>query len=138
MSGFKIVTRNQQEIRFSYYLESAPITSRAFAKLLPFKRTLMHARVSGQEIWTDDAPLIDIIQENASVFTEAGEVVFGPENPKRTKTVHCFGIYYGEGRGLDAANIFAKVMDEDMPKLILLGEAIWKSGEQELTFLHAD
>jgi len=94
----------------------------------------MHARVSGQEIWIDNAPELDIIQENASVFTAPGEVVYGPLKPARTKTSNCMGIYYGEGRGLDCCNIFAKVFDEDMPLLKELGENIWKQGTQELIF----
>jgi hypothetical protein len=47
------------------------------------------------------------------------------------------GIYYGEGKGLDAANIFARAYEEDMPALRLLGEKIWKEGEQELRFEEA-
>ncbi|PAM92987.1 hypothetical protein B4N84_20335, partial [Flavobacterium sp. IR1] len=62
-----------------------------------------------------------------------GEVVFGPTKPSRTKTANCFGIYYGEGRGLDACNIFAKVVEEDKQKLVDLGNDIWKNGSQELT-----
>lgn len=134
MTGFKIITPDQQNIRFHYYLDAAPITAQAFATLLPFTRIFFHARVSGQEIWIDDVPPLNIIQENASVFTEAGEVVFGPAQPVRTKTANCMGIYYGEGKGLDAANIFAKVLDEDMIKLKELGEKIWKEGQQTLVF----
>ena len=93
----------------------------------------MHARVSGQEIWIDNAPVLDIIQENASVYTEPGEVVYGPLNPKRAKTSNCMGIYYGEGKGLDCCNIFAKVLDEDMYLLKALGEKIWKQGVEEIT-----
>jgi Protein of unknown function (DUF3830) len=78
-------------------------------------------------------PKLDIIQENASIFAEPGEVVFGPTKPSRTKTANCFGIYYGEGKGLDACNIFAKVVDTDKQKLLDLGNDIWKNGSQELT-----
>ena len=133
-AGFRILTQNGQQIRFRYYVADAPVTSAAFTTLLPFTRTFFHARVSGQEIWIDDVPALDIIQENASVFTEAGEVVFGPSKPRRTKTAGCLGIYYGEGKGLDAANIFAKVYEEDLARLKQLGEEIWKKGQQELTF----
>ena len=122
----------------SKHHEDAPATSRAFSALLPFTRTLIHARVSGQEIWTDDAPVLDIIQENASVFTEPGEVVYGPLKPTRAKTSNCMGIYYGEGRGLDCCNIFAKVFEEDMPMLKQLGENIWKKGAEELIFEKLD
>jgi len=134
MTGFILKTSNNKIIRFSYYPDTAPVTSKAFASLLPFTRTFIHARVSGQEVWTDNAPSLDIIQENASVFTEPGEVVFGPLKPLRTKTSNCMGIYYGEGKGLDCCNIFAKVFDEDRELLKVLGEAIWKHGEQAVTF----
>ena len=133
MNGFKITTPDGQEIRFEFYPDTAPVTSKAFPGILPFTRTFYHARVSGQEIWIDDVPKLDIIQENASVFTEPGEVVFGPSKPARTKTANCFGIYYGEGKGLDACNIFAKVIERDKQKLIELGNNIWKNGAQELT-----
>lgn len=133
MTGFKISTPDGQEIKFVLYLDDAPITSRAFQSILPFTRTFNHARVSGHEIWIDDVPKLDIIQENASVFTEPGEVVFGPTKPSRTKTANCFGIYYGDGKGLDACNIFGKVVDTDKQKLLDLGNDIWKNGSQELT-----
>jgi hypothetical protein len=44
------------------------------------------------------------------------------------------GIYYGEGKGLDSCNIFAKVMDDDMEQLQKLGNEIWRHGEQEIVF----
>jgi hypothetical protein len=91
-----------------------------------------HARVSGKEIWIDNVPPVDTIQENASVFAAPGEVVIGPSKPARAKTANCFGIYYGEGRGLDAANIFARIIDADIKKLEELGNRIWKHGPQEL------
>lgn len=138
MNKFIIKTSDNKIIRFKLYSEEAPVTCSAFMKLLPFTRTFLHARVSGQEIWIDNAPPLDIIQENASVFTEPGEVVFGPLNPKRTKTSNCMGIYYGEGKGLDCCNIFAKVLEEDMDLLKQLGNGIWKEGTQELTFEKLD
>ena len=134
MTGFILKTSDNKTIRFNYYVDAAPITAKAFDGLLPFTRTFMQARVSGQEIWIDDAPPLDIIQENASIFAEPGEVVFGPLKPTRTKTSNCMGIYYGEGKGLDCCNIFAKVVEEDMQLLKALGEAIWKQGVQKITF----
>ncbi len=134
MLSFILKTPNNKIIRFKYYLDEAPVTCKAFNALLPFIRTFMHARVSGQEIWIDNAPPLDIIQENASIFTIPGEVVYGPLKPARTKTSNCMGIYYGDGTGLDCCNIFAKVFDEDLYLLNQLGEIIWKDGVQELTF----
>ncbi len=138
MSGFKIITQQKQVIRFAYYTEDAPITVAAFNNTLPFSRTFYHARISGLEIWIDDAPSLDIIQENASVFTEVGEVVIGPEKPARTKTANCLGIYYGEGKGLDCCNIFAKVFPADLIKLKELGDQIWQHGKQEIRFEELD
>lgn len=134
MKGFFIKLSDNKIIRFRYYIEEAPVTTKAFDALLPFSKTFYHARVSGQEIWTDNAPQLDIIQENASVFTVPGEVVYGPLKPSRTKTSNSMGIYYGEGKGLDCCNIFAKVFDEDMSLLITLGNHIWKNGMQEIKF----
>jgi hypothetical protein len=132
--GFKITTSSGVEIRFEYYEADAPVTVAAFRSLLPFTLRLKHARFSGEEIWADDAPPLKIIQENASVFTNAGEVVYGPDAPLRTRTRNCIGIYYGEGKGLDAANIFAYVNVHDRKLLAELGNKIWLHGAEELTF----
>lgn len=137
MEGFKIITAGNEEIKFNFY-QDAPLTSKAFAQILPFTRIFYHAKVSGQEIWIDDVPPLDIIQENASVFTHPGEVVVGPAKPLRTKTANCFGIYYGNGKGLDAANIFARVIEADLQKLIELGNDIWKCGSQEIIVTSLD
>jgi len=134
MSTFRIRTKENEIIRFNLYDDAAPVTVEAFIKTLPFTRSFVHARVSGQEIWIDDAPELDIIQENASVFTEPGEIVIGPLKPARAKTAKCMGIYYGEGKGLDCGNIFGKVYSEDFQKLIELGDRIWRQGLQELIF----
>lgn len=138
MTGFKITTPENQKIKFEFYLDTAPVTSKAFTGILPFSRSFHHARFSGQEIWIDDVPKLDIIQENASVFIEPGEVVFGPAKPIRVMTANCFGIYYGDGKGLDACNIFAKVIESDKQKLIDLGNNIWKNGAQILTISAID
>ena len=134
MTGFQIRTQNNQTIRFRFYFNDAPHTSNAFLKILPFSRTFFHARISGQEIWIDNAPELDIIQENASVFTEPGEIVLGPIKPTRVKTSKCLGIYYGDGKGLDSCNIFGKVFDEDLSLLKTLGDKIWRQSSQQITF----
>ena len=135
MTGFIIKITDNQIIRFRYYNEDAPISVEAFQKVLPFTLSFYHARTSGQEFWVANAFPFDIIQENASVFTEPGEIVLGPLKPIRAKAGGGgIGIYYGEGKGLDAANIFGKVFEEDLPMLKILGEKIWKDGQQELTF----
>ena len=135
MKGFTIRTKDNQIMRFNYYLEEAPVSCAAFDAVLPFTLAFYHARTSGQEFWIANAFNFDIIQENASVFTEPGEIVLGPMKPLRAKAGGGgIGVYYGEGKGLDAANIFGKVFPEDIEVLKSLGEKIWKQGEQQLTF----
>ena len=134
MNGFQVKTSYGAIIRFSYYINEAPLTSAAFAATLPFTRQFLHARVSGQEIWIDNAPGLDVIQENASVFVAPGEVAIGPLLPARNKVSKCMGILYGEGHFLDCSNIFAKVYDEDLSLLQELGNKTWKEGVQELVF----
>lgn len=134
MKGFLIRSKDNQTIRFKFYNDAAPITSAAFLKTLPFSRTFFHARVSGEEIWIDDAPSLNIIQENSSIFAEPGEIVIGPANPARNKIANCMGIFYGEGRLLDGGNIFGKVVEEDLNLLKTLGDMIWRQGGQELIF----
>ena len=134
MKTFFIKTQKGQKIKFQLYMDDAPITSKAFLQTLPFKRTFYQARTSGQEIWIDNAPELDIIQENASVFPKPGEIIIGPKKPLRNAVAGCMGIFYGEGKGLDCSNIFGKVFAEDMELLVTLGNEIWKQGEQELIF----
>src|SRR5687767_6946781 len=134
MNGFLIRTKDNQTIQFMCYDDAAPITSAAFLKVLPFSRIFLHARVSGQEIWIEDAPSLDIIQENSSVFAEPGEIVIGPVLPARNKIANCMGIFYGEGRLLDGGNIFGKVFEEDLNLLKTLGDSIWRNGAHELNF----
>jgi Protein of unknown function (DUF3830) len=134
MTGFSIRTAGNQVIRFQFYHDDAPLTCTAFSKIIPFSKTFFHARVSGQEIWIDNARVPDIIQENSSVFAEPGEIVIGPLKPARNKVAGFMGIFYGEGKLIDSSNIFGKVFDEDLALLKLLGEKIWKQGAQELKF----
>lgn len=133
MTGFKLKTKDGTEVRFEYY-DEAPETSKAFDKALPFTLTIMHAKVSGQELWSDKAPKLNAIQENASVFAEAGEFVIAPSKPERNKVKNCLGIFYGEGKLVDCCNIFATAFDEDLYLLKELGEKIWREGFQEMSF----
>lgn len=134
MTGFSIQAEGQPVIRFHFYNDSAPRTSEAFWNMLPFSRTFFHARISGQEIWTDDAPKLDIPQENSTVIADPGEIAIGPINPQRNKVAGLMGIFYGDGKLVDGSNIFARVFDEDLPLLKELGEKIWKQGARELKF----
>ena len=134
MTGFSITTSAGEVIRFLCYIDAAPLTSQAFLKSLPFTGFFLHARVSGQEIWTERPPQLDIMQENSTLLAEPGEVAIGPLKPKRNKVAGLMGIFYGEGKLVDGGNIFARVVEEDLALLRALGDKIWKQGGQELKF----
>lgn len=131
MPQFTLTTPAGTVIRFETYPEAAR-TAQAFLQALPHRVLWRHAMTSGQEIWTPEAPPLDVIQENSSVFVRPGEVVIGPIQPKRNQIAGCMGIYYGEGKGLDSGNVFAAVLDEDYAALIALGHEILLGGEQLL------
>jgi hypothetical protein len=134
MRGFVLRPSAGIPIRFELYDSIAPVTAGAFINQLPFQRMFFHARVSGEEIWTDSAPVLDIIQENVSVFAGPGEIVIGPAQPLRNRIAGCIGIFYGEGRLVDGGNIFGKVLQEDINILKVLGDDLWRKGGQELFF----
>ena len=94
MDQFLIKIQDNLNIRFRLYNNEAPITTKAFASNIPFSKPFLHARISGEEIWTDDGPQLDIQQENVSVFAEPGEIVVGPIKPARNRVANCIGIFY--------------------------------------------
>lgn len=135
MHSFAIRFAEKKEIKFRLYLDKAPFTCDAFWKALPFELKILHAKISGQEIWSPDAPKLNIIQENATIFADAGEVVIAPILPERNKITGCIGIFYGEGKLLDCANVFAKVYEEDLNALKKTGEEIWLNGSRDAQFI---
>ena len=44
------------------------------------------------------------------------------------------GIFYGEGKLLDAGNIFGKVLEEDMSLLKTLGESVLAQWSSKIVF----
>jgi hypothetical protein len=134
MDGFRILTPDNQVIRFRYYLPQAAATCRSFEASLPFQQVLFHARVSGLEIWTEDGPKLNLPQENSSIFAAPGEIVLGPILPERNRIRGCLGIFYGEGKLLDCGNIFGKVVEDDFEKLRKVGDTIWRKGGIMLRF----
>ncbi|CAF1291633.1 unnamed protein product [Didymodactylos carnosus] len=123
-----------QKIRFELYENSAPITCNTFCSKLPFEIKLLHAKLAGEEIWSPNGPELDIIQENSTIHVEPGEIVIAPINPIRNQIRKCIGIFYGNGKLVDCANVFAKVFPDDINKLKQLGEDIWLNGSKIIRF----
>lgn len=137
MGSFKVICENEIQLRFKCYLEEAPITSQAFLAALPFETEFYHAKVSGEEIWTQNGLELHIQQENATVFMNKGEIAIGPVH-KRNKVSKCIGIMYGEGKLIDCGNIFGRVYEEDFKFLKELGKKFWLEGKKHLRFEQID
>lgn len=138
MSGFLLTATGQAGIRFRFYDVEAPATAAAFLAALPFEQLFLHARVSGQEIWCSEAPALPVPQENSTIHCRPGEVAIGPLQPARNQVSGLMGIFYGEGKLVDGANIFAAVVPEDLPLLVALGDQIWRRGGLKLRFSPLD
>lgn len=118
-------------IRFELYKKEAPRTCKAFTKYLPLKRKFIHAKISGEEIWTY-GPKIKIKQENASVRLKPGEMGYAPF-VKRSDISNAIAIVYGRAILWDCVNVFAKVVKRDFKKLKELAREI-KKGPKILGF----
>jgi hypothetical protein len=129
MAIMVLETAKAQQIRFDLLNTEAPVTVDAWIRLLPLKLKLLHARTSGEELWTPDGPGLNIALENASVHIEPGEMGIAPVHP-RNKISKCVVLAYGPARLHDCANLFARVIKEDEEHLRALGNVIWMEGAQ--------
>jgi hypothetical protein len=129
MTTLSLRTLTGTEIKFKLYTDEAPVTCDSFTKMLPLEVHLLHARTSGEELWTPDGPELQIALENATVNIEPGEIGIAPIHP-RNKISRCLVISYGQAKLFDCANIFGQVFKEDEGKLKDLGNRIWTGGKQ--------
>lgn len=120
-------------IRFRLYETEAPATCRAFIAALPLSVRAVQARFAGEELWIPEGPHLQIIQENATIELKLGELGYAPPNP-RSDVAKSIALVYGEAKLSDCVNVFAIVLDEDLPKLKKLGEEVWLRGARILTF----
>jgi len=131
MTTLFLKTLTGAEIKFKLYTDDAPVTCDAFAKILPLEVDLLHARTSGEELWTPEGPELKIALENATVNIESGEIGIAPIHP-RNKISKCLVVSYGQAKLFDCANIFGQVFKEDESKLKDLGNKIWTEGKQRV------
>jgi hypothetical protein len=129
MTILSLRTLTGMEIKFKLYTDDAPVTCESFGKILPLEIHLLHAKTSGEELWTPDGPELQIALENATVNIESGEIGIAPIHP-RNRISRCLVISYGQAKLFDCANIFGKVFKEDEGKLKDLGSKIWTEGKQ--------
>jgi hypothetical protein len=129
MKALCLTTSTGIKINFKLYTDDAPVTCDAIIKILPLEITLLHARTSGEELWTPEGPELRISLENATVNIESGEIGIAPIHP-RNKISKCLVLSYGQAKLFDCANIFGQVFKEDESKLKDFGNKIWTEGRQ--------
>ena len=132
--GFQVSASGGEPIPFEYNLRFAVETCEAFDELLPFNCGFKHVETSRPELWTENAPVLDILQQYSTAYAEAGEVLLGPVGPLRNRISGSLRIFYGKGQSLDAGNVFARVFKGELDKLAALGNRIRKEGSVELSF----
>ncbi len=111
-------------IKFTLYRKEAPDTCKNFLKNLPLKRKFVHAKISGEEIWTF-GPKIKVKQENASARLKPGEIGYAsPLN--RSDISKAIAIVYGRAILWDCVNVFARADGSNLRNLKRLAKIIEK------------
>ena len=113
----------------------APQTCAAFAKLLPYRQRIIHARWSGEACWI---PLGDfklgVDYENHTSHPAPGEIIFYPGGYSETEILFPYGVtrfasVFGELKG----NHFLTII-ENQEALANLGRKILLNGSMPIRF----
>lgn len=115
--------------------EEAPQTCAAFLQRLPFKTVIVHARWSGEAVWS---PLGDydfgVGSENHTSYPSRGDVLLYPAQLSESEILIAYGpCRFASKAGQLAGNHFL-VIEEGMENLPLLGKACLWQGAQDLLF----
>lgn len=133
----KLITPEGTVIRFRLYEVEAPATCKAFVDALPIEAKAVQARFAGEETWIAEGPELQIPQENATIALKPGELGYAPPIA-RSEVSRSIAIVYGDAKLSDCVNVFAMVLDADIPQLKNLGEKIWLEGARMLRFERMD
>lgn len=132
----KIRTIDGKILTVTLYEEDAPNTCKIFLSKLPIKIKLYHARIAGEEIFTEEGPLLNIPIENATNELEPGEIGAFAWSPRSSNDFKGgIVITYGPHANLiKCSNVFARVAEEDMETLKAVSLRMWKGGSEEFEF----
>ena len=113
----------------------APQTCAAFAKLLPYRQKLIHARWSGEACWIPLGDFkLDVPWENATRYPAPGEVLFYPGGYSETEILFPYGsCAFASKLGGLAANHFLTVV-EGKENLREMGRKVLWEGAQDIVF----
>jgi hypothetical protein len=112
----------------------APQTAAAVLSALPLDTTAYHTRWCGREVYFPltlggSAPP----RENDTSSVNTGDVIYWREWEKTEGASEALSVYYGaevvrDHRGLLPVNVFARVSQDQWPKIAEIGVRIWQRG----------
>lgn len=113
----------------------APVTCAAFAKLLPYRQKLIHARWSGEACWIPLGDFkLEVGYENHTSHPAPGEILFYPGGFSETEILFPYGAArFASKLGQLAGNHFLTVV-EGREQLREMGHKVLWEGAQDIVF----
>ena len=115
--------------------ESAPETCAAFAKLLPYRQKIIHARWSGEACWIPLGEFqLGVGFENHTSHPSRGDILFYPGGYSETEILFPYGsACFASKMGQLAGNHFLTVL-EGHDQLAAMGRHVLWQGAQDIVF----
>jgi hypothetical protein len=113
----------------------APLTSKAFASLLPYKQKIIHARWSGEACWIPlGSKKFNIQMENLTSYPAPGQFIFYPGGFSETEILLAYGgVCFASKVGQLAGNHFL-TLTQGLEMLPEVGRKVLWEGAQDVVF----
>jgi hypothetical protein len=113
----------------------APLTSKAFASLLPYKQKIIHARWSGEACWIPlGSKKFNIPMENLTSYPAPGQFIFYPGGFSETEILLAYGgVCFASKVGQLAGNHFL-TLTQGLEMLPEVGRKVLWEGAQDVVF----
>lgn len=113
----------------------APLTSKAFASLLPYKQKIIHARWSGEACWIPlGSKNFTIPIENHTSYPAPGQFILYPGGFSETEILLAYGgVRFASKVGQLAGNHFL-TLTEGLDMLPEVGRKVLWEGAQDVVF----
>jgi hypothetical protein len=113
----------------------APKTCAEFAKLLPYRQKIIHARWSGEACWIPLGDFkLEVPWENATRYPAPGEILFYPGGYSETEILFPYGsCAFASKLGGLAGNHYLSII-EGHEQLREMGRKVLWEGAQDISF----